>query len=252
MYQIHCDSISPPQKKNTKIGINYSTYRYKKEIPESECAVVSPMELGGFKSEGYLAINPQGKVPSLKVQATGQSIAESDTVCRYLLSTYSHLGPSFQPDNPLSNEIARFHDMYLTTIQACLYKAGPPFGTFGTRKDALQEYSRQLYLVSKLMDDTGPYMCGNEVSLADATVFPSIVFATVMFPKFEFGAERQPIPKNIEDWFQRMIDSDSAFQKVYNEVSGNNATRFCNASKQCDREILHCAVLCCTSLETIF
>lgn len=185
---------------------------------------MSPAELGGFKSEDYLAINPQGKVPSLKCQTTGRSFAESDTVSRYLLSTYSDSGPSFQPENPLSNEIARFHDMYLTTIQSCLYRAAPPFGMFGTRKDALKEYSKQLYVISDLLDDQGPYLCGEEVSLADATVFPSIVFATYMFPKFDDSlglfAEQPPIPKNIEDWYQRMIDTDSAFQKVYEEIRG--------------------------------
>ena len=109
--------------------------------------------------------------------------------------------------------------MYLTTIQACLYKAGPPFGNIGSRKDALKEYSKQLYVIADLMDGVGPYMCGTEVSLADATVFPSIVFALYMFPKFEFDSEMQPIPKRIEEWFQRMIDTDSAFKKVYDEVS---------------------------------
>jgi histidine triad (HIT) family protein len=178
------------------------------------------MDLGGFRSEAYLSISPQGKVPSLTCQTTGQSFAESDTVSRYLLSTYSHLGPSFQPDNTLSNEIARFHDMYLTTIQGCLYKASPPFGPFGTRKDALKEYSKQLYVLSNLMnDDGGPYMCGSEVSLADATIFPSIVFASYMFPKFEFVSERPPIPKKIEVWFRNII-GDSAFKKVYDEISG--------------------------------
>lgn len=199
-------------------AFNIYHYRYKKEIPESECSIVSPSELGGFKSEEYLKINPQGKVPSLKCQTTGEAFAESDTVCRYLMDTYSHLGPSFQPTNPLSNEIARFHDMYLTTIQSCLYRAAPPFGSFGTRKDALKEYSKQLYVIADLMVDDATYMCGDEVSLADATVFPSIVFATFMFPKFDFGAETDPIPQKIQFWFQRMMDTDSAFQKVYNEV----------------------------------
>jgi len=196
---------------------------YKKEIPESECTIVTPMELGGFKSEKYLAINPQGKVPSLKCQTDGRSFAESDTVCRYLISTYSDLGPSFQPDNPLSNEIARFHDMYLTTVQTCLYKAGPPFGIYGSRKDALKEYSKQLYVIAELMGDEGLYMCGDEVSLADATVFPSIVFASFMYPKFDTEGlfeGKPPIPKKIEDWYQRMIDTDSAFKKVYDEISG--------------------------------
>ena len=35
---------------------------YKKGLPESEVKVVSPADLGGFKSESYLAVNPQGKV----------------------------------------------------------------------------------------------------------------------------------------------------------------------------------------------
>jgi glutathione S-transferase len=191
---------------------------YKKGIPESECCVMSPAELGGLKCEEYLSINPQGKVPALKCQATGLCLAESDTVCRYLLSEYSLLGPSFQPDNPLSNEIARFHDVYLTTIQSCLYRAAPPFGSFGDRKDALQEYSKQLYLIAKLMDKDGPYLCGKEVSLADATVFPSIVFASFMFPKFDHGLADQPIPKEMEEWYQRLIETDNAFQRVYEEV----------------------------------
>ena len=37
---------------------------YKKGLPESEVKVVSPADLGGFKSESYLAVNPQGKVIS--------------------------------------------------------------------------------------------------------------------------------------------------------------------------------------------
>mmetsp|Transcript_107966 Transcript_107966/g.220429 ORF Transcript_107966/g.220429 Transcript_107966/m.220429 type:complete len:372 (+) Transcript_107966:172-1287(+) len=197
---------------------------YKKEIPESECTVVTPMELGGFKSEKYLAINPQGKVPSLKRQTDGLSFAESDTVCRYLMSTYSDFGPSFQPDNPLSNEIARFHDMYVTTIQTWMYMPPPPFGSYGSRKDAMKEFSKQLYIISHLMDDKGSYMCGNEISLADATVFPTIVFAVCALPKFDtkglFEEGKSPIPKKIEDWYQRMIDTDSAFKKVYDEISG--------------------------------
>jgi glutathione S-transferase len=192
---------------------------YKKGIPAAECCVMSPAEVGGFKSEDYLAISPQGKVPSLKCLESGLCLAESDTVCRYLMSHYAYTGPSFQPDNARSNEIARFHDMYLTTIQSCLYRAVPPFGSFGDRKDALKEYSKQLYIISELMDENGPYLCGKEVSLADATVFPSIVFASFMYPKFQEGMVDQPIPRKIEEWYKRMIDTDSAFQRVHEEVS---------------------------------
>jgi glutathione S-transferase len=229
---------------------------YKKEIPPSECTILSPMDIfGGLKSDDYLKINPQGKVPSLICPTNnGLSIAESDTICRYLLHTYAHIGPSFQPDNPLSNMIARFHDMCLTTIQSCLYRASPPFGPYHCRKSALQEYSKQLYIIEKVLinaidsksssscssssSSSGPYLCGEQISLADATLFPSIVFATYMFPKFSGGgggatppgilfdddddssssSTRPPIPRKIQDWFQTMIDTDTAFNSVYKEV----------------------------------
>lgn len=170
-------------------------------------------------------MNPQGKVPALICESTGLSISESDTISRYLLSEFAHLGPSFQPDNVQSNLLARFHDMYLTTIQMCLYKAGPPFGIFGTRKDALKEYSKQLYVLSSLMDKGGPYLCGGEVSLADATIFPSVVFAEHMFPKFDHGIQ-QPIPREIEQWYESMKESDGAFEKVFDEVSRPSPTLY--------------------------
>lgn len=123
--------------------------------------------------------------------------------------------------------MARFHDIYLAAIQMCLYKPGPPFGIYGTRKDALREYSKQLYILANKMDTTtGPYLCGSQVSLADATIFPSMVFAMHMFPKFDptifasSSSTQQPvIPLSLQAWFRRMVDTDEAFQKVYNEVS---------------------------------
>lgn len=187
-----------------------------KGLPESEVSVVSPLDLGGFKSEEYLKVSPQGKVPSMKCES-GLCIAESDTVSRYIMSTYADQGPSFQPDNPRSNQIARFHDLYLTTIQSCLYKPGPPFGIYGDRKKALAEYSKQLYVIADLMQDDAMYACGDEVSLADATLFPSVIFAVHMFPKFDSDLEN-PIPPKIEAWFQCLIEKDSAFKKAYDEV----------------------------------
>jgi glutathione S-transferase len=86
---------------------------YKKRLPESEVAILSPMDIGGMKSKEYLALNPQGKIPLMIADEIGMPIPESDTICRYLISKYSENGPSFQPENTKSNLIARLHDMYL-------------------------------------------------------------------------------------------------------------------------------------------
>lgn len=97
---------------------------YKKMISRDQVEIISPVMLGGLKSPEYLARSPLGLMPCLSLQKNHASgikhISESDTIARYLLSEYSDVGPSFLPNNPRSNLIARWHDLYLTTIQGCL------------------------------------------------------------------------------------------------------------------------------------
>jgi glutathione S-transferase len=189
---------------------------YKKNLDESEVCVVSPSVIGGLKSAEFLALNPQGKMPTLHCTEAGFSIPESDTICRYLLTEYANIGPSFLPENPKSNLLCRFHDCYLTTIQGCLYKDRPPFGIYGTRKEALAEFRHQLQIIDEMLNDGDDYLCGPDVSLADATIFPTMVFAKHMLPKFGF---RDALPSKIDSWFERLKENDSVFKRVYDEVS---------------------------------
>ena len=203
---------------------------YKKEIPEQEVEIVSPAEVGGLNSEEFLQINPQGKMPALVVQVYEANqkygLAESDTIARYFMSQYIKKGPTFQPLNPLSNLLARFHDMYLTTIQGCLYKPSPPFGVFGTRQDALVEFQHQLEVLEELAVDEGLYLCGPEISYADATIFPTLVFAQYMMPKFikscpslaERGFEGT-LPPKLAKYYNNVKEYDPVFAKIYDEVS---------------------------------
>ena len=204
---------------------------YKKNIPRTEVDIVSPMDLNGLKSPEYLKRNPQGKMPLLSIVNNDSldnnnkdimHIPESDTICRYLLSTYEKESPSFLPNNTKSNLIARLHDMYLTTIQGCMYKATPPFGIYQTRSDALKEYINQLNIIDDLLDfktddDKVQYLCGDEVSLADVTLFPSIIFAERMLPKFGFD---NALPNNILKWYNDVKSKDEDFAKVYDEIIG--------------------------------
>ncbi len=155
---------------------------YKKGLLENDVKIVSPMEIGGLKCAEYLAMNPQAKMPLLKVEDSGMCIPESDTICRYLISQYADRGPSFQLEDVKSNLIARFHDIYLSPLQGCMYKATPPFAH----------------------------------SLADVTLFPTMVFAKYMLPKF---GEKEPLPPKINAWFDNMVAQDLDFRRVHDEVS---------------------------------
>lgn len=197
---------------------------YKKKIDEKEVKIVSPMDLGGLKSEEYLALNPQGKMPLLTCEDDedgAMNIPESDTICRYLMSTYSDSGPSFLPDDTRSNLIARLHDMYLTTIQGCMYKPAPPYGIYGTKQDAIAEFQKQLGIIDDLISDEGMYVSGEEVSYGDVALFPTMVFAKLMLPKY--GIEK-PLPDKIDKWFEDVKANDADFAKVYDEVQGGIKT----------------------------
>lgn len=189
---------------------------YKKKIPSNEVQIISPMELGGLKSTEYLALNPQGKMPCLSINGDAPySIPESDTICRYLISRYADTGPTFLPDSHKSNLVARLHDMYITTIQGCLYKAAPPFGMFMTRSKAIEELKHQLDVIDKLVEDEGLYLMGNEVSLGDVSLFPTMIFVKFMLPKF---GESDILPTNLEKWYNDVIENDSDFAKVNEEI----------------------------------
>jgi len=49
------------------------------------------------------------------------------------------------------------------------------------------------------------------------TLFPSIVFAKELLPKFGIPSD-QAIPPKISKWFDTVTANDEAFAKVYQEV----------------------------------
>ncbi|CAM9507359.1 unnamed protein product [Chrysoparadoxa australica] len=158
---------------------------------EEKVQIKSPAELGGLKSPEYLVISPQGKMPVL-VTEDGSAVPESDTISRYLLDKFSDVTPSFKlptlEQRTRAEAIARHHDTYISTIQSCLYRAAPPFGIFGERSTALSDLKRQLQVLEGLMDDSGPFAAGAEVSLADATIFPTYSCTThSLFAMLQFG-----------------------------------------------------------------
>ena len=154
---------------------------------ESEVDIISPMKIGGLRSEEYLALNPQGKMPLL---VDGDStVWESDAICRHLLDKHkgrvAAITPSSIGARTTAEVMCRWHDSYLGPIQGCVYKPAPPFGRFGSRRDALQELITQCKVLESLCDPSGPYLAGAEFSLADAAIFPTLVFIVSMLPKFD-------------------------------------------------------------------
>ena len=117
-------------------------------------------------------------MPLLVDNDDGTTVWESDAICRHLLEKHASAGSLYPVDlaqRTNAEVLCRLHDAYIGPIQGCIYKPAPPFGRFGTRRAALQELRDQLAVAESLCA-AGPYLTGESFTLADATLFPTLVF----------------------------------------------------------------------------
>ena len=136
---------------------------------------------------------------------------------------YSEFGPSFTPSSleaeTKSNLITQLHDLYITSIQSAMYRPTPPWGPFMTRKDAQDEIIRQLFNIEEHVSEEGDFLTGSEVSLADASLFPSMIFLTHMLPKYGYSLDTI-IPPKLMKWYTNLPElKPQSFGRVFTEVS---------------------------------
>lgn len=202
---------------------------YYKDIAPDEVAIVSPMQLGGLKSEEYLAKNPLGLMPLLVLSENDEPVPESDTIARFLCSAFASRGPELAPSSPVAaarvDKVCRLHDMYIAPIQGCLYKATgadvfPPFGRFATRRAAIDEIVRQMRALEAMVAPyCGPYLCGSAPTAADCALFPTCCFLMKMLPKFDVDTNDAFGP-TLNRWWEHMSATDPVGVRVYGEIMG--------------------------------
>jgi len=200
---------------------------YYKEVPEEEVNIVSPMDIGGLKSEEFLKYNPQGKMPTL-VLADGTNVPESDTIARFLGATYKDRpGPDLFPSDPLksalSDRICRHHDLYLAQFQGCLYKAFPAgqgYSIFSDRLEAVDKLVKELEVLETYVDPTGPYLTAAHPTHADCAVFPTLLFCEKLMPFFDRSFTDALGPK-LTAWWSHVTAGDGrdpVCDKVASEI----------------------------------
>jgi len=185
---------------------------------ESTIRFVSPAEMGGLKSDEYLALNPQGKMPLLWL-SDGQALPESEVIAQYLLDKYADVGPSLLPDTPelraKANLATRVHDVYITNIQGTMYR-GPM--DIKERADGIAAIAKQLTVLEDICE-AGPYFVGDKPSSADAALFPTFIFMTYILPS-KFGWEDVFTGKpKLKAWYENMKQADAAGARVFEEVN---------------------------------
>lgn len=155
---------------------------------------------GGNQDAEYLALNPNGLVPT--VQDGDLVLWESNTICRYLATT--HRGERLYPATPAARALVeRWMDWQLSTL-------GPPmgvllYGLIRTKPEARDhsaiEAARRKALVAWTIVeealDGRSFLAGAELSLAE------IVMGSFVYRWHAFSIERPPL-KNLKSWYERM------------------------------------------------
>ncbi len=155
---------------------------------------------GGNQDPEYLAMNPNGLVPT--VQDGDLILWELNTICRYLATT--HRGERLYPAEPAARALVeRWMDWQLSAV-------GAPMGVllFGLirakpeqRDPAAIEAARRKALAAwTIVEDElegRRFLGGSELTLAE------IVLGTLVYRWHAFPIER-PALKNLRAWYDRM------------------------------------------------
>jgi glutathione S-transferase len=195
-----------------------------------DVAIEPPTSLGGLKSEAYLALNPQGKMPLLHLPAAERgeqggataAIYESETIVQFLLDRYCPPG-TLQASTPLARArqalATRVHDLYITTVQGpAMYKGGiPP----QERSRGLRQLADQLDALEAIVAaGGGPYIAGDKITTADAALAPTFEFMTFILPKVFGWQDVFAGRPALRRWWEALRRDDAAMARVLDEVRG--------------------------------
>ena len=139
-----------------------------------------------MKDPAYLAINPLGKIPALKLD-DGVSIFESDTILEYLEDVFP--AHPLRPADPLlaarARLVARIGDLYVSTPMAGLFKqmmGGQPDPAIVAYELARMEQG--LGHLDKVIGDKG-FAVGEAFTTADCHLMPVVHFLTTIERAFK-------------------------------------------------------------------
>jgi glutathione S-transferase len=167
---------------------------------------------GGNQDPEYLALNPNGLVPTVR---DGELVLwESNTICRYLATT--HRAERLYPAMPAGRALVeRWMDWQLSTL-------GAPMGALlyglirskpeGRDHAAIEAARRKAIVAWTIVEDALEgrlFLAGPELSLAE------IVMGTLVYRWHAFPLERPPL-RNLKSWYERMRERP-AF-KTYIEI----------------------------------
>ena len=158
---------------------------------------------GTPSSDGYRAMNPIGKIPSLEVG--GRILAESEVICEYLEDEYPEKSglPADNLDRGTSRLISRITDLYIAPQVGPMFRQlNPANRDDATIEAAAAEFTRAFGFVEHFMGD-GPFCVGTEPTLGDCSLAPHIMLLKkTVFSNFEQIADPTEGDARLAQWWK--------------------------------------------------
>ena len=191
------------------------------------CAELKLVDLAGEqKSEAYLQINPYGQVPGLTDDSNGLKLGESHAILRYLATQYK---PSLYPGNPASRaRIDMCMDNFTNYVFLKCYNGsincviGELLGLDAWPYPADQAAANAAFVEALdkwtgLYLGEGPFICGEELTIADYRAVGLLY--TIMQPKVKektgFVA-----PARVSEYVSAVLAKDPAAAALLTENTG--------------------------------
>lgn len=157
-------------------------------------------DFGGLDDPAYRAMNPHGKVPTLK---DGDLVVwESEAILRYLAARYG--APAFWAGDPAERAVV---DQWLAWTASALYRdwidlfwrlvRTPPERRDAALIESLRARTAEHYAFLDGQLSTRPFLAGESLSLAD------IAAGMTLYRWYEMPIER-PELANLRAWYERL------------------------------------------------
>ena len=165
-------------------------------------------EFGKNKTPEYLALNPNGLVPT--IDDGGFTLWESNSCVRYLAARYGK-GKLWPADLQLAANASRWMDWQLSTVNApggTLFRAllkNPKDDIPAAELEAARQRAGEVWKMLDAQLAKTPFVAGKELTVGD------IALGNAIHRWFKFPIERPSLP-NLKAWYERLC-TRSAYQK---------------------------------------
>ena len=179
-------------------------------------------DFGGLDDPEYRAMNPHGRVPTLK---DGDSVVwESEAILRYLAARYG--APQFWSDDPAARAAV---DQWLAWTAASLYRdwidlfwrrvRTPPQQQDAAEIERLRQNTAARYAFLDSQLASRPFLAGDTFSLAD------IAAGMTLYRWYEMPIARPELPA-LRAWYERLLERPAYLKGVclpFDDLAGKLA-----------------------------